>query len=319
MRVSTSQIFDTGTLAIQRDQASLFKLQNQLSTGRRMLTPADDPVASAQALVVAQSREVNALHLTNQAAARGQLNLVDNKLDGVTDELQGILERAVQGGNGSLSSEQKGMIAEELKRRLENIIGLANSQDGTGLYVFSGFQSQTKPFEVVSPAAPPPFSLANRYANYNGDNGQRKLQVSPSQELSMSENGAEVFMQVRDGQGNLTGRSMFDSIKNLVDILDPASGVPFTQADYDQAVGDMHAALDNVSRVRASVGARLAALDDLEESGQDLNLQYEARLSELQDLDYAKAISDLTRQQMQLEAAQKSFKQTSQLSLFNYI
>lgn len=317
MRVSTSQIFDAGVLGIQRNQSDLFKTQNQLSTGRRVLTPADDPLAASQALVVEQSKSVNTQYLDNQGAAKSQLSLVESKLTGVVDELQSVLERTVQAGNGSLDATQKGMIAQDLKGSLENIIGLANSQDGEGLYIFSGFLSQTQPFSTSGNGGT--FDLNNPYLNYNGDNGQRKLQISASQDMSISETGADVFMQTRDAQGNLVGRSMFDSIKNLVNILDPSSGVGFTQAAYDQALGDLHSALDNVSRVRASVGSRLASLDSQGNIAEDLTLQYKSRLSDLQDVDYAQAISDLSWQQMQLQAAQKSFSQTNQLSLFNYI
>ena len=66
MRISTNQIYDAGTLGIQRNQSALYKLQNQLSSGRRILTPEDDPVAAAQALIVTQTKEVNAQHLENQ-------------------------------------------------------------------------------------------------------------------------------------------------------------------------------------------------------------------------------------------------------------
>lgn len=317
MRVSTSQVFDSGILGIQRNQSNLFKTQNQLSTGRRVLTPADDPIAASQALVVDQSKSVNTQYLDNQGLADSQLSLVDTKLSGVIDELQNILEKSTEAGNGSLDVGQKGMIAEELKGRLQNIISLANSQDGEGLYIFSGFKSQTQPFAVTGNAGP--HALANPYVSYNGDNGQRKLQVSASQDMSISESGADAFMQIRDDQGNIVGRSMFDAIKNMIDILDPNSGVPFTQATYDQALGDMQSALGNVSRIQASVGSRLSALDSLGNIGEDLNLQYQKQLSNLQDLDYAKAISSLSWQQMQLQASQQSFSQTNRLSLFNYI
>lgn len=317
MRVSTSQVFNAGVLGIQRNQADLFKTQNQLATGRRILTPADDPIAASQALVVEQSKSVNTQYMDNQALAKSQLGLVETNLTSVANELQNVLERAVQAGSSALNATQKGMIAQDLKGSLDNIISRANAQDGDGLYIFAGFKSQTQPFNLTGNVAP--YSLANQYLGYNGDNGQRKLQVSASQDMSISEAGADVFMQVRDGQGNLTGRSMFDSIKNLTDILDPSSGVAFSQATYNQSLNDIRAAIESVSRVRASVGSRLAALDSLGETGQDVNLQYESRLSDLRDVDYSKAITDLTWQQTQLQASQKSFAQTNQLSLFNYL
>lgn len=325
MRVSTAQIFNSGSIGIQRNQSSLYKLQNQLSTGRRILAPEDDPVGASQALMVGQSKSVNEQYMENQAIARTQLNLVETTLGSIGDELQNIFERAVQAGNGSLDTAQRGMIAAELKGSLENIVSLANAQDGNGLYVFAGYQGHTQPFQVTANTGPhylydsAATPVSNPYMDYAGDDGQRKLQVSPSQEIATSVTGNEVFMAVRNGNGDVSGRTVFDSLKNLIDILDPNSGIAYSNSAYQTALNDIKGSLENVSRVRSSVGSRLATLESLNNSGEDFDLQYETRLSELQDLDYAKAISDFSQQQVQLEAAQRSFAQINQLSLFSYL
>ena len=82
--------------------------------------------------------------------------------------------------------------------------------------------------------------------------------------------------------------------------------------NIDQAMG-------NVLNVRTTVGSRLNEIESLSDSSADLQLQYAASLSSLQDLDYAKAISEMAQKQLQLEAAQLSFKQISQLSLFSIL
>ncbi|MBV5345306.1 MAG: flagellar hook-associated protein 3, partial [Rhodoferax sp.] len=79
MRISTSQIYDAGVLGIQRNLSDLYKLQNQLSSGRRVLTPEDDPVAAAEALLVTQTQGVNAQQISNQGNATSQLGLVDSQ------------------------------------------------------------------------------------------------------------------------------------------------------------------------------------------------------------------------------------------------
>lgn len=322
MRVSTAQIFDTGISGIQSNQSALFKTMNQITAGRRILTPADDPVGASQALVVTQSKEVNSLFLENQATARSQLSQVESNLAAVGAELQNILEKSVQAGNGALGPSERNMIATELQGRLDNLVSLANAQDGTGQYLYSGFQSQVKPFPVTGnvavavPPLPPSFDLNNPYVGYSGDDGLRKLQVDASQEMAINVAGSDVFMSIRDASGSVTGRSLFDSVQNLISNLQQTT---FSQSGLEQEQNDLHAGLDNVLRVRASVGTQLNALDGMSNTGEDLNLQYEQRLSELQDVDYAQAITDLSRRQMQLEAAQKSFAQTSQMSLFNFI
>lgn len=146
MRVSTSQIYDTGKLGILNNQASLYKTQNQLSTGRRVVTPEDDPVAASQALVVTQSKSVNAQFKDNQGAAKTQLSLSSSILGNVSDVMQSVLEKVVQAGNDTLGTSDRKAIATELQAQLDNMVSLANSQDGSGKYVFAGFQTQTMPF-----------------------------------------------------------------------------------------------------------------------------------------------------------------------------
>lgn len=328
MRISTSQIFDSGSLSIQRGQSDLFKLQNQLSTGRRFLTPADDPVAAAQALVVTQSNSVNDGYIENQGAATDKLKLLETKLGDATDTVQNLLESAVQAGNsGTLSDANRQAIALTMRHQLASLLATANSQDGVGSYMFAGYQSDVQPFTPAAdpinasvPASATPQNFANPYVTYNGDQGHSELQVDASRIMPVTENGNDVFMRVKDEHGNLTGGSVFDTIKNMIDTLEkPLASNPTFQADYNKGLGELHAVLDNTVRVRSSVGSRLAELDALASSSSGLTLQYKETLSNLEDLDYVKAISDFTKQQTSLEAAQKSFIQISNLSLFKLL
>lgn len=434
MRISTSQIFDAGLAGVLRGQEALFKTQNQLSTGRRVLTPADDPAAASQALVVGQSQAVNTQQIDNQGAARGQLGLVDNQLSSLGDLLQNVRDRVVQAGNPALSPTDRQAIATELQSRLDELTGIANAKDGSGQYMFSGYQSATQPF-ALSPAGA---------VTYFGDSGERLLQVAASRQMAVNVAGNDVFMNVKTGNGtfqttaggNIAGgnnqgsgivdrgsvldpakwsaaiaagtpnlaikfnvttsggtttttyqlydqadlaangasatpltaaipfvpgqviplatttpaldygaqvivtgqpangdtfdvspssnQSLFSTIQNVINTLKaPAGTASFSNAEYSNRIGaaltNVDQGLENVSRVRSSVGARLNELDSLTNTAQDMDLQYQSSLSNLQDLDYAKAASDLSRQQMQLQAAQQSFVKVSGLSLFNLL
>jgi flagellar hook-associated protein 3 FlgL len=118
-------------------------------------------------------------------------------------------------------------------------------------------------------------------------------------------------------------QSIFSTLNNLIDILETPTSGTFGKQNLayglEVANSNIDNALDNVLTVRASVGSRLKELDTLDNAGEDKGLQYAQRLSELQDLDYVKALTDLSKQQVILEAAQKSFVQTSGLSLFKFI
>lgn len=319
MRISTSMIFNNGTNGIQSRQYDLYKVQQQLSTGRKILTPGDDPIGASEALKISQSRGVNQQYLDNQADATVRLNFMDGVLTNIGDQLTSVYEKAALAGNSTYGASNRGLIATELRARMQSLIGLANTQDGSGLYIFSGYQSTTKPFGSPDTGTPRLYSLSDTYVAYNGDTGQQALQVTAAQEMDVSENGMNVFMQVKDPSGAVAGRSLFDSLQNMINLLDPSSGVPFTNADYTQALGELGDAVTHFATLRGSVGARLSSLESSTASGEDMTYLYDTRLSELQDLDYTEAISRFSNYQMQLEAAQLSFKQSSQLSLFNIL
>ena len=121
MRISTSQIFQTGVDQLGTLQGNLAKTQMQLSTNRRMLTAADDPIASARALEVTQSQSVNTQFATNRANARASLSQVEGALQSTTSLLQDVQTMVVAAGNGALSPSDRTAMATELSGRLQSM------------------------------------------------------------------------------------------------------------------------------------------------------------------------------------------------------
>jgi flagellar hook-associated protein 3 FlgL len=409
MRISTNTIFEMGGSSISNLQVGLAKTQQQISSGRKILTPADDPVASARALEVSQSDAMNDQFTTNRQNAKSSLSSAENTLAGVTSLLQDAKTLTVSAGNGALTDTERGFMATELRGRYEQLLGLANTTDGTGNYIFSGYQTSTPPFVATASGV-----------QYQGDQGQQMLQVDISRQMAMSAPGSDVFGNVRTGNGtfvaaaaatntgsgivspgsvvnaaaltghnyslnftvaagvttydvvDLTGtlpaspppvtlsagnsyvsgqaisfdgmqfdisgspangdkftvqpstsQSVFKTLDDLITTLgkpvNSASSSATLAAGLSTANLGIDKALDNVLTTRASVGSRLKEIDALDSVGEDRGLQYKQTLSTLQDLDYAKAITELTQQQTTLDAAQKSFVKTSGLSLFNFL
>jgi flagellar hook-associated protein 3 FlgL len=118
------------------------------------------------------------------------------------------------------------------------------------------------------------------------------------------------------------GNDIFATLSNLVTLLNTPL-TPATQAAFSAGIAtgidSMKTGLDNVLNVRASVGSKLHELDSLDNAGADRSLQYSKSLSDLQDLDYASALSDLSKNQTIMEAAQKSFVAVTSLSLFDFM
>ena len=301
MRISTQTLFETGAARLSELQSGLARTQQQISSGRRVLTPADDPVAAARALDITQSQSINAQHGVNRQSAKSALGAVEGTLSGVTALLQDVKTTVIAAGNATLSDTERGFMATELRGRLDELLGMANSRDALGNYQFSGFQTATPAFSK---------DPATGAVRYDGDQGQRLIQVDSARQMAVSSPGQAVF------QGG--GQDVFATLNALIVQLE-TSGTAGLDATLATANGDLDLALNNVLTVRASIGSRLQEIDALDNAGEDRKLQYSQELSELQDLDYAQALTQLSQQQLTLEAAQKSFVKTSGLSLFNFL
>lgn len=199
MRISTNQIYATGIQGMMRNQARLDKLQNQISSDTKILTAADDPVGAAQVLAVSQSLAVEQQYQTNQSSAKSQLSLVDVQLNSLTKALQAVRDNIVKGGNATYTPADRESVAKDLESSLAEILGIANTDNGIGDYLFSGYQGGTRPFAADGLAAKAPATESS--IAYSGDSGERMVQVSPSRQMAINVSGAEVFMNGKNGNG----------------------------------------------------------------------------------------------------------------------
>jgi len=208
MRISTQTLFDNGAARIGDVQTSLYKTQQQIASGRRILTPSDDPVAAARALGVTQSQSLNTQYGTNRGYAKDSLTAVEGTLASVTDLIQNVKDTAIAAGNGNLTDSERAAMATELQGRLDQLIGLANATDGQGNHMFSGFQTAT-----------PPFVQTATGVQYQGDQGQRLIQVDSTRQMAVSSSGQAVF------QGG--GQDLFKTLSDLITQLNtPGTTAP---------------------------------------------------------------------------------------------
>ena len=311
MRISTSQIYDAGSRNLMSSQSSLLRIQNQLSTGKKFLSAQDDPVAAAQVLLASQSLAVNSQYADNQASALSQLSYEESQLQSVVETLQQARDLTLSAGNGSYTDEAREKIADELESKFELLLGLANSTDANGYYLFSGYQGNTLPFKAVDDG------FGSISISYAGDEGQRSLQVGSTRQISVADSGQEIFQKSTDKDVFKILRSVVSVLRT--DVAGDAAAAANLKNTLNTEMKNIDLALDNVLMVRSSVGARMNEVESLQSISSSLDLQYQARISELQDIDYAEVISRYLQQNKQLEAAQSSFAKVSGLSLFNYL
>ena len=193
MRISTNTIYETGTSLMLQQQENLIKTQQQISTERRILTPSDDPIAAAQALNITQSASMNKQFSVNRASASSSLRLEENVLSEVKNLLDRAQDLAISAGNAARTDADRKIVATELRSQLESLVGLANSTDENGQYLFSGYQASTKPFV-----------LTGLTVQYSGDQGQRLNQVGPARQLAISDSGTDIFERIKNGNGVFT-------------------------------------------------------------------------------------------------------------------
>lgn len=403
MRISTPLMYQQAVDTMSTEQAALVRMQQQIASGKRMQTAADDPVASAQALVVRQSKAESDRYNDNIGTARDMLGQNESVLANVTEVLQSVRTTAINAGNTAISATDRAALATELGNRLAQLVSLANSRDGNGNFLYGGFQNAMQPFSGggSSPVV------------YNGDQGVQSMQVSATRVLDVAQNGTALFENIRNGNGTfsvtpgsgntgagvmgatavsnpagLTGntyrlqfnvsggtttydvvdvttsttvstgnaytddgsinvagmtvaikgapangdqftlapsasQSMFTTLQKLVTTLQAPATTDAQRASLTNGINDalqnIDHALETVLTARADVGANLRELDALSSAGADRDVQYQQTLSRLEDLDYNRALSLFSQQQLALEAAQKSFLKTSGLSLFSLL
>ncbi|ABR89220.1 FlgL flagellar hook-associated proteins 3 [Janthinobacterium sp. Marseille] len=194
MRISTNTIFEMGSGKIGDMTLAMFKTQQQIASGLRILSPADDPVAAAAALGIDQAISINNQFATNRANAKSALSEEESVLQSVTTLLQSIKTSVVGSGNASMDDSQRQAYVTQLRNNFEELLGLANTRGANGDYLFGGYQVGNKPFTESAGGAV-----------YSGDQGQRMLQVGAARQLSSSDSGSSIF------EGGMTGNGRFQT------------------------------------------------------------------------------------------------------------
>jgi len=408
MRVATSTLYQQGLASMNDQQGSLYTIQQQLATGRRILTPSADPVAATRALSVSQASAVNDQFAASRKQANVALSMEARSLDTVTTVIQNIQTELVHAGNGTMSDVDRDSLATALQGQYDQLLGLANADNGNGQYIFAGLQSGAAPFGKDAAGV----------MQYKGDTGQQLLQVDVARQMPAGDDGRSVFQSVAATagyvlQGNTanSGTGTFGSVTTTdpadplfghafsltfqgsaaagtltytltdqsttpptvgaatpytpgtaIDVAGitfsvtgaPAAGDTMTMKPAAQAGTDMFTnlqtvidtlrkpatsdaekanlnnvlatglrqfsnSLDNVLTVNASVGSRMNELDALDTIGTNRTLNYAQSLSDLQDLNYAQAMTEYYQRQTALQAAQQSFMQIQGMSLLRFM
>jgi len=304
MRISTAQLFQQGVEAMLERQKDLSETELQVASGKRILRPSDDPSAAVRILDLKEAEQRLAQYQRNADWATARLEQEETTLQGIGNLLQRARELTVRGNNGTMSTVDRQAIAAEIEQIRDSFLQLTNTRDANGEYIFAGFRTQTPPMKME-------FDDQGRAQfDYEGDEGQRLLQIGESREVAIGDPGS-LFMNVRSTDP--------DRERDIGEIIDTIAW-NFNNGDPDDlALTDLDAALDRVLLTRAKIGARMNAIDEQKVSNDAFDLSIREVRASLEDLDYAEAISRFNQQLTALQASQQAFIKLQDLSLFNYL
>uniref|UniRef100_A0A931G9K9 Flagellar hook-associated protein FlgL n=2 Tax=Pseudomonas TaxID=286 RepID=A0A931G9K9_9PSED len=304
MRITNSQITSLMHNSMNSSSAELGKLMQQMATGKRILLPSDDPIASVRVLRVEREEASLEQFRKNIANVSGSLSTQEANLKSTSDAMLNVRDLLLWAANGSNTSEDLAAMAGELSIIEDTIFSFANVRDEEGRYLFSGTLSDT-------PALG--FDAATQTYSITGNDKHRQAAVANGVLVDENVTAASVFG---------AGVGMLNELRGLINTLqDPA--LDATDPAVRQQITDTLGALDDAhGRVMGSItdlGGRQNALTLLTDSNEDVSLVNQKIEGELSQLDYAGATIDLNNYQLALGATQKTYLKINEMSLFSLL
>ena len=306
MKVSTSLFFDRSVNQMVSGQSQLAKTQTRLSSGKEVVNPSDAPDEATAIQRLKSVLKKQDSFSSNIEGAKNRLIAEETALKGVNDVLTRIKELSIQAANGTLGPRDKELVAIEVEGLTQDLLSLANTQDVNDNYVFSGSRVQVQPFQKNSFGD----------VTYFGDETRNEVQVSEQRYIRFNRTGTDVFGRVlrETDSGDTVGKGFFEALSDL------ASGIRESNTSaINQGIDDLDQASFNIAVATAQVGSEMASVETQREVNEETVLQLRTILSNIEDLDYSEAVTQMQKDMLALQATQSSFSQISNLTLFNYI
>jgi len=204
-------------------ESNLTQTQNEISSNQSFTTASQNPIAAGAVNSYNQALAQSQQYVTNSNGAQTNLNIEDNSLSQVQSQLQSLRDLALEANNGTLTNSDRASIAAQAVQIQNSLLSLANTQNGNGEYIFGGFDTQSQPF-----------TLSATGAVYNGDQGQRQVQIAAGQSVPDGDNGDAVFNEIKTGNGTFSvaanPANTGSSLIGATSVSNPAAfvGGPFT-------------------------------------------------------------------------------------------
>ena len=302
MKVSTAYLFDRATERMSNLQNQLSTTQAQMAVSKQILSPSDSPdkAAAIQRLKGEVQRQDS--HTRTLEVALQRYTAEETALQSSNDLLLRLKELSIQAANDTLGPDDRKSIATEMRALRDQLVSLGNTRDDSGNYLFSGTRVNTPAFA----------QNAQGQVEYQGDQTQTRIPAGVERTVLFTRSGTDVFQRVVRDNGSSVG--FFDALDQAIDAVQNSRTVKIQQgiADLDQMHNGLTLALAQTGSDQKVVESQMDVLAETK-------LRLKSTLSEIEDLDYAEAVTRMNKEAMALEAAMGSFSKISGLTLFDYI
>ena len=293
MRVSTGQFYRVNAEQMSAGQSKVAELQAKLGSGKQMLKPSEDPGKAILISGLEDAKKRQETYSKNVDAAETRLTAESAVLDSMTLIMQRITELTVQGSNDTLGVSDREVIATEITALRDELLNLSNTQDLGGSYIFSGNKTSSPAF----------VEDANGVVSYSGDYGRMEINVSDVRKIAINTIGPELF-----------STADFAALDQLVADLKANDG-----SGIRTGLGNVEGISDRLISSYGAMAGRVAAIESQRSVIEETTLRIEELLLREDDLDYAEAVTNLTKETVALQALQASFSKVAQLSLFDFL
>lgn len=294
MRISSNWLTLRTLGQIQGAQNRMVEAQGHVSTGKQITKPSDDPVGTGRVLGLLTRGANNDQYARNVTIAGQDLAATESALASIQDLLARAHELSIEAANDTLSGSERSKIAVEVGTIVSQAVAIANQQHGDR-FLFSGYQTATKPFTEDVPGNPSAVA-------YNGDTGLIEREIAQGERVTANLTGDQFFPQ------------LFSRLIAFRDALN-ANDAPTIRS----STGDLKTSIDEGLTLRADIGARVRRVEAAGQRHEDEHVLVESMRSSLEDIDLAEAIVKLQQQETTYQAALSSAGRTLQLSLLDFL
>jgi flagellar hook-associated protein 3 FlgL len=302
MKISTSFLFDRATERMSTIQNKLATTQAQLAVSKQILSPSDAPDQAAAIQRLKGEVERQDSHVRTLDVAMRRYGAEETALNASNDLIIRLKELGIQAATDTLGLDDRKAISVEMKALRDQLLSLGNSRDDSGNYLFSGTRVNTPSFAEDS----------GGNVVYQGDQTQTRIPAGVERTVQFTRAGTDVYSRVVRADGESVG--FFAAVDQMI------LAVETSQTDgIQQGVSDLSQIHNNLTLSLAQTGSDQTVVQSQLDVMAETTLRLKSTLSEIEDLDYASAVTRMNKEVMALEAAMGSFAKISGLSLFNYI